>query len=196
MASSTPPLFDGELISIESVDWDTKNFASVATYLSIEVGGKHCLMFGKNAKYGNLSAFGGLPEEGETLFQTCHREFNEETLNAFTPRLEGDLCKEELTRIWQRPGNRYVFHTFVPNDYDCFDIIRKRFHEYMETFKDNLTPGERENNDLVVLSLEDIKKSASSNIDINNWLVSSFDGTSKYKLRNVCVATSLMLANE
>jgi hypothetical protein len=190
------PKFDGVLLTSEEVDWGTTDFASVAVYLSVEVAGEPCLILGKNAKYDNLSAFGGLPEKGETLRETCYREFAEETLRSFAPDWMSRTLTREGSRVWKRPGNRYVCHAHVTGDFLLFIEARARFHRYYERFKDQLTAGESENNDLVALSLKAIKESASENTDPKNWLVAAPDGKTKYKLRDVCVATSLMLANE
>jgi 8-oxo-dGTP pyrophosphatase MutT (NUDIX family) len=190
------PFFDGVLLKPEEVDWETEDFASVAVYLSCFVSGKLCLIFGKNAKYGNLSAFGGLPEKGEKLRVTCRREFCEEILYAISDDWMFLALNGRNGRVWKRPGNRYVCHAILSGNFLGFCETRNEFLRYKKEHEENLTKGEQENGDLIAVPLEAIKESVSENTDMKNWMVTELDGATKHKLRDVCIATSLMLAAE
>jgi len=114
---------------------------------------------GQNAKYKNIAAFGGFSEPGENLMQTLIREYMEESLGAVTSAevMEQKLLEHciIIKRITDNKTYYTVFCNFENSNFDL-EIIRQKFKE--ERNKDNLTPGQLENDDIVFVDFDEIEK--------------------------------------
>ena len=167
---------------------DDVDFFSTSVYVFSRTKGYNNIIFGKNAKYGNITSFGGYREEGETLLETTVREFMEETL--------GVLCSEDKIRE-HLLNYSYVLKKITPKGicYNSFVFIDVNFRECVEKFEtklkeewDTLPKEMKENSTLVAVDIGLPLHKARAATDINNIIIPDINGR-EHKLRSICQDT-------
>lgn len=144
-----------------------KNHCSGHIRLFFEQNGLFYTILGHNEKYDNVTSFGGFADPGETLLDTLLREYMEESLGSITTETTmRNLLLDKCTLIHRRSvkGDHYTVFcmlNYVP------DI--KTIRENFKTARSgpNLNSGQKENDDIVFVSLDVIVSAFSENIEID-----------------------------
>jgi len=136
----------------------------------IDKDGKLVTALGHNEKYDNGTSFGGFGESGETLLETLLREYMEESLGSLTTdqKLKEYLLDDcTIVRRTSIKGDHYtVFCTIKDTMFDI-DVTRSIFKQ--ERAKPDLNEGQKENDDIVFVSLDEISNAFGENLsaDVN-----------------------------
>lgn len=154
--------------SIKKVFETTVDHCSGHVYPLITMEGQLCVILGHNAKYGNVASFGGFSEQHEnksankeSLLETILREYAEESLGCITTK---DEMREKLFNscalITRRSPKGQHYTAFCNVDDLGFDYQKAndKFKQIRSDPNSNLTEGEKENDYIVCVPLDGIKK--------------------------------------
>ena len=125
--------------------------------------GEYYTILGHNEKYDNVTSFGGFSDPSETLIQTLIREYMEESLGSVTTAEEMEQLLLQKCVVIHREsakGHHYtIFCNFADRKFDI-GTIRKNFKQKRN--QPDLSPGQKENDDIVIVSLKAIKNAIST----------------------------------
>jgi hypothetical protein len=138
------------------------------------------VVLGHNKKHDNVASFGGFAEVKENLLETIRREFREESRGTV-------LTEEKLIEILQNKSvmitrtlkgkQYYTLFCMADQLLDDMKTIQKNFQEKQK--EPGLTDGEKENDNIVFIPIENIKQ----NID-KIELITDIDGKPQ-KIREI-----------
>ena len=166
--------------NIKKVLQNTFNHCSGHVYPLITVDKHVCVLLGHNAKYNNVASFGGFSEqyEGsetkESLLDTILREYTEESLGCITDEetMKQKLFESSALITRESPkGHHYTAFSFIDGLNVDFVKANENFKHIRENSINDLTKGQLENDQLVCVPLENIKKSDTgemANLTVND----------------------------
>ena len=156
--------------NIKNVLRTTFDHCSGHVYPLVKRDTKFFVVLGHNSKFKNVASFGGFSEqyEGsdtkESLLETITREYKEESLGCITDKktMKQKLLETNalVTRQSQK-GHHYTAFCFLEN-FDFNDACSK-FNQIRKDPNSNLMIGQLENDYLVLVPLENIKKDVVDN---------------------------------
>lgn len=168
---------------------DETDFFSTGVYVFSKIDGKLCIIFGKNAKYNNITGYGGYCNDGETVLDTAIREFMEESLE--------QLCDAETARnmflqsafiLKKEVPKKGTSYNFLINLEVDFRKCKQSFEERLEREGDELPKDWKENATLVAVTLDELFEKVPNAENIKEMYVEDIDGDTQH-LRFICHGT-------